>query len=188
MPDVFYLQAANAAIPEDIRNEFQQDEHGHVLFFSKPPIAVQRPEHNTPPVQLSTKLRAARIRSRLEDEKHVKDVEPTMNGIERPVKRTKQSEVNGPRDTPLAATLDSWRDWLNQHQKGTNEIWKVNHGENWEQAKRADQSRLVERQAAAKAHQEELDAKAPSESRFLEETRLMFRGATIYKDDINPRY
>lgn len=33
--------AANATIPADIREQFQQDEHGRVLFFTAPPLDVK---------------------------------------------------------------------------------------------------------------------------------------------------
>lgn len=37
--EVFHLSdAANAAIPEDIRKQFHCDDHGRVLFFSTPPV------------------------------------------------------------------------------------------------------------------------------------------------------
>ncbi|KAJ5472482.1 hypothetical protein N7530_006483 [Penicillium desertorum] len=37
--EVFHLSdAANAAIPEDIRDQFHCDDHGRVLFFSAPPV------------------------------------------------------------------------------------------------------------------------------------------------------
>lgn len=37
--EVFHLSdAANAAIPEDIRTQFHCDDQGHVLFFSAPPV------------------------------------------------------------------------------------------------------------------------------------------------------
>ena len=38
--NVWHLpDAANASIPADIRNQFQQDAHGRVLFFTEPPVA-----------------------------------------------------------------------------------------------------------------------------------------------------
>ena len=187
MPDVFYLQAANAAIPEDIRNEFQRDEQGHVLFFSKPPIVVQRPELDTPPIQLSTKLRAARIRRRLEDEEQSGEAQAAINTVERPVKRNRPSE-EVPQRTQFAAALDRWRDWLHKHDSGTDEIWKLNYGERWQEAKVTELAGLRVRQGQARGHQEMLDQKAPSQSKVLEETRNMFRGPKFYKDDLNPRY
>lgn len=37
--EVFHLSdTANAAIPEDIRDQFHCDDQGHVLFFSTPPV------------------------------------------------------------------------------------------------------------------------------------------------------
>ena len=126
MPDVFYLQAANAAIPEDIRKEFQRDENGHVLFFPKPPISVQQPEHDYPPLHLSTKVRAARIRRRrrLEEEKK-KEIEAAEIGEERVAKRQKQTHGATPQ-VNVEKALTQWRDWIVQHQKGTDEIWKMN--------------------------------------------------------------
>ncbi|KAB8236731.1 putative RSC complex subunit (RSC1) [Aspergillus alliaceus] len=42
--EVFHLSdAANAAIPEDIREQFHCDNQGHVLFFSSPPLDIIPP-------------------------------------------------------------------------------------------------------------------------------------------------
>lgn len=42
--EVFHLSdAANAAIPEDIREQFHCDSQGHVLFFSSPPLDIIPP-------------------------------------------------------------------------------------------------------------------------------------------------
>lgn len=39
--EVFHLsEAANAAIPADVRSEFHCDDRGHVLFFSTPPMDI----------------------------------------------------------------------------------------------------------------------------------------------------
>lgn len=187
MPDVFYLQAANNAIPEDIRNEFQRDEQGRVLFFTKPPISVQRPENDEPPVQLSTKARAAIIRRRLENEK-AKEIVLVDRTKERPSKRRKQMNEEPSHPHHLATALDDWRNWLKQYQRGTNEIWKLNYGEDWQKVGRVEMEALKARQLVAKAQREVLEAKAPSEKKFNEETRKMFKGPAVYKDDVNPRY
>ena len=40
--EVWHLpDPANASIPEDIRKQFQCDEHGRVLFFTAPPLATE---------------------------------------------------------------------------------------------------------------------------------------------------
>lgn len=186
MPDVFYLHAANAAIPEDIRKEFQRDEQGHVLFFSKPPISVQRPQPDVPPMQLSTKVRATKIRRRLEEK--AKEIETAYQAQERPAKRSKTAAETHAQQPGLEKALEQWRDWLDQYQKGTNEIWKLNHGDGWKDAKKIGMDRLKTRQAEAKSLQKVLDAKAPSHQRLLEKTRRMLQPLDVYKDDINPRY
>ena len=188
MPDVFYLQAANAAIPEDIRKEFQRDENGHVLFFSKPPISVQQPEHDYPALQLSTKVRAARIRRRrrLEEEKK-KEIEAAEIGEKRVAKRQKQTHGATPQ-VDVEKVLIQWRDWIAQHQKGTDEIWKMNFGDKWEVAKQIDMKRLKVRQAEARAQGEVFQTKAPSATNLVEETRDILKPPRFYKDDVNPRY
>lgn len=42
--EVYHLsEAANAAIPQDIRNQFHCDDRGHILFFTAPPLDLIRP-------------------------------------------------------------------------------------------------------------------------------------------------
>jgi chromatin structure-remodeling complex subunit RSC1/2 len=68
--EVFHLSdAANAAIPEDIRQKFHCDDQGHVLFFSAPPVDYIPP--STQKLGHSLKYLAAKEehRSKVEERK-----------------------------------------------------------------------------------------------------------------------
>lgn len=42
--EVFHLaDAANSSIPPEIREQFHQDQHGHILFFTAPPVDAAPP-------------------------------------------------------------------------------------------------------------------------------------------------
>ncbi|KAI9830258.1 MAG: hypothetical protein M1819_005785 [Sarea resinae] len=85
--EMYHLSdAANQAIPEDIRNQFHQDEHGHVLFSDKPPLDVLKPVKEGmalghSPGYLAEKGR--RMRARLEGQKRRRAEEQSLREEER---------------------------------------------------------------------------------------------------------
>jgi len=54
--------AANQAIPPDVREQFQRDENGHVLFFSAPPLAILPSEKQGAGLGHSVKYLAAKLK------------------------------------------------------------------------------------------------------------------------------
>ena len=115
-----------------------------------------------------------------------------MDGSEaveqRVAKRQKQTSQGPSPQIDLHQALGKWKEWFVQHQKGTDEIWKVNYGDKWEAAKKVDMDRLRGGQAGAKIRQELLQAKIPSAGKLVEDTRNMLTAQRLYKEDIHPRY
>ena len=187
-PDVYYLQAANAAIPADIRNEFQQDRQGHVLFFPKPPISVQRPDSDVSRAQLPIRLRAALIRSR-RSRKELESARTSSNVPERPTKRRRESkEEKEEQAVDVEAMLRQCREWLKGQQNGTDEIWKVNYGDGWQKVRDLNAIRLEAIRSEARAHRRVIEAKLPSNEQLIRETYSMLAPQKVYKDEVNPRF
>ena len=113
--------------------------------------------------------------------------EADKTGEESIAKRQKQNKETMPQ-FDVDKALTQWHEWIVQHQKGTDEIWKMNYGDKWEVAKHIDTERLRARQAEARAQREVFQAKTPSAANLVEETRNILKRPRIYKDDVNPRY
>ena len=74
-PDVFVLRdTANTALPVHLRSQFPQDDHGHVLFFSRPPQDIQNAA-KTPLTHSEAFLEA-----KMEKEKKLGNHEGSLNG------------------------------------------------------------------------------------------------------------
>ncbi len=56
---------ANQLIPQDIRDQFQQDEHGHILFFTSPPVDTLPPVKPGSAIGHTAKYLAAKHRDKL---------------------------------------------------------------------------------------------------------------------------
>jgi len=94
---VFYLpDTANAAIPADIREQFQTDAHGRILFFTAPPIpdadeADEKKKLAHTPKYLAWKAR--QMREKLLKRKLNED-EPASAGAEKNVKAESPNGVD----------------------------------------------------------------------------------------------
>lgn len=149
--EVFHLSdAANAAIPADIRQQFHCDERGHVLFFSAPPLDIiipARPELAHSLRYLARKEErqkhvAERKRKREEEEKQRADEE----------KRQRASE-----ETALEARVEALAPraiecMVKQVVTGTDELYKMFYHDQADSARTADfksrESRILADQLA----------------------------------------
>ena len=175
--------SANAAIPADIREQFQQDEQGRVLFFTKPPLDVL-PPGDGPPIH-SLKYVAAKIRRNIElkrkreaeegHEKHADEAEQKRIKAEQVAEVTKNT-----RKLEEKAVLA----WIKQMDEGTDAIYKAEYGDMWQEAKRIETNRLTIRQAEARHEKEELQE---SERKRKESQKIPIRSDGPFLDDIDPR-
>lgn len=139
--EVFHLSdAANTAIPEDIREQFHCDDQGHVLFFSSPPLDI------VPSVQQrlghSLKYLAAKEeRRKLVEQKKRKETSG-REGLEKNAKRQRADN-----EMALAAKVEDLTTlaigtMTSQIELGTDAIYKLLYPNQAEQAKAAaNQSR-----------------------------------------------
>jgi chromatin structure-remodeling complex subunit RSC1/2 len=103
--EVFHLpDAANAAIPEDIRNQFQSDSHSRVLFFTTPPVPKEagRKRLAHTPRYLAWKAKEAEAQKALKRKSEEREDEQAgagadMDGV---------AEVNGTNGTKRVKTDD----------------------------------------------------------------------------------
>ena len=186
-PEVFMLDhAPNAAIPEAIRKQFQQNEDGRVLFFSTPPQERHQLLQSGAAIGHSARYMATKLRRQLLEKKR-KAEEGEKSSEDVNGKRTKM-EADGQKmqKTVKQMTDDALQALIKQMDEGTDQIWKNMYGSEWEAGKTLEAQHLHERQARAAAAEAEL---AESRRKRAERERIpMKRDIGLYLDDYDPRY
>ena len=148
---------ANATIPVDIRAQFHHDEYGRIIFYTSPPLDADRLPEEKKFLGHSLRYLADRARSKEADEKKRKarEIELENEAIERS-KRIKADE-DSQKQWILDQKVKALKAWSEDTEKGTDELYKKLHGENWQEMRAADVARLVAQQEAAVSKQNELD-------------------------------
>ncbi|KAJ5162435.1 Bromodomain [Penicillium capsulatum] len=177
--EVFHLSdAANLAIPADIREQFHCDDRGHVLFFSNPPLDV------IPPMQpkLSHSLKylaskedhqkkvAERKRKKAEDQQQRDD----------DAKRRRADE-----ETALAARIEGLvppavERMVHQVIAGTDQLYKEIYHENADQAKAADTKAREQRVLADRLARQQT---AHIQAQSANEGFVSLKGSALYLSD-----
>ena len=184
--EVYHLpESANAAIPLDIREQFQRDDKGNILFFTTPPIDVLPPVNEGSAVGHTAKYLANKIRRKmaLKEQRKAAGL-PEIE--EAPVtKKVKITSI-----APAQQTVEDLRDkglklLINQMNQGTEQIYRDIYGLQWEEGMKYEQEKLMIAQDEAGSRREELEA---SERRRTEQDRLLLEDKGLYLDDYDPRY
>ncbi|KAL9000599.1 MAG: hypothetical protein Q9169_000892 [Polycauliona sp. 2 TL-2023] len=183
--EVFRLsEQANAQIPEKIRQQYQQDEHGNVLFFTAPPVDVLPPTKEGSAMGHTARYLAERLRQKIAmKEKRAADGLP--DGFEEPEpKKTKPGF-----DEHLTMQIQTLRNealqvMIDQMQDGTETIYRNVYGSQQEQGAEFEKARTAKHQAEAR---ERLAATADLMRKKESETVCM-TGTGVYLDDLDPRY
>jgi chromatin structure-remodeling complex subunit RSC1/2 len=130
--EVWHLpDPANASIPEDIRRQFQCDEHGRVLFFTAPPLVTSASEKKGP-AHTAKYLAYKAKREEMLKEKRKRDT-GDFGAAAEARKRAKSEEVLGANrqlDAAKKAALEKMEDLLVD---ATIEDYKNVYGSDWKQ-------------------------------------------------------
>lgn len=179
--EVFHLSdAANAAIPADIREQFHCDDYGHVLFFSSPPLDI------TPSVQQklghSLKYLAAKEERRKLVEAQKRKEREEQEEREKSAKRQRADE-----ETALAARVEALTSkavdvMTNQVMKGTDTIYEILYHDNAPKAKEADAKAREQRLLAEKAARR-ITAQIQAQSEKASFVSL--KGSALYMDEVD---
>jgi chromatin structure-remodeling complex subunit RSC1/2 len=151
-------ETANSAIPADVRNQFQKDDYGKILFFTAPPLNVSPVPEKVQVLGHSLRYLADKARNKEADEqkRKARAARLEQEATER-VKRMKVEE-----DSMKQFILDQkakvLKKWADDMDRGTDELYKHLHGENWEETRKEDLARLITRQELALKEQKELEA------------------------------
>ena len=177
--EVFHLSdAANLAIPEDIRQQFHCDERGHVLFFSAPPLDIIEPIQ--PKLAHSLKYLARK-------EERQKIVTERKRKREEEVKQRSEEEKRRRADeeTELAARVEALAPkaigcMVKQIVAGTEELYKLFHQNHADSARAADMKARERRILADRlAHQQTEQIQAQSKK----EDFVNLKGSALYLGD-----
>lgn len=189
--EVFHLSdSANAAIPADIREQFQTDEQGRVLFFTKPPLDVLPPTKNGGPPMHSLKYLAAKLRrqkaerEKLEASMKLPLDEQKRNSEENHRKRIKLEEEKVAKDLQALEekSMLALAKWLDQ---GTDAIYKHEWGALWQEAKRLDGINMGMAQAEEQEKQRRVEENA-KKRKAKDIIPITNKGPFL--DDFDPRY
>jgi len=149
--EVFHLtDSANNAIPQDIRDQFQQDENGHVLFFTAPPLDASRIPEPLSKLGHSVKYLAkkARMKEEVERKRRERD-ELRAAEMETTQKRAREDEVIQ-QESVKKLRLQAVEALGRSLDAGTRLVYQGIHGDEWEAAMEAEQLRLHSIQDAEK--------------------------------------
>ncbi|KAL8732176.1 MAG: hypothetical protein Q9166_002923 [cf. Caloplaca sp. 2 TL-2023] len=184
--EVFRLsEQANAQIPEEIRQQYQQDEHGNVLFFTAPPVDILPPTKEGSAVGHTARYLAEKLRRKIALKEKMKAEGLPEDYEEPPPKRIKSAfdedlagQIHGLRDEALRVLID-------QMQAGTEAIYKSIYGPEWQEGARFETARTGKNQAEAR---ERMAAVAELKRKKEESESVPLTGTGIYLDDFDPRY
>ena len=184
--EVYHLpESANAAIPLDIREQFQRDDKGNILFFTTPPVDVLPAVNEGSAVGHTAKYLANKIRRKmaLKEQRKAAGLPETEDA---PVSKKVKITSNA----PAPQTVEDLRATglkllINQMNQGTEEIYRDIYGLQWEEGMKYEREKLMIAQDEAGLRRVELEA---SERRRTEQERMSLEDRGLYLDDYDPRY
>lgn len=184
--EVYHLSdTANASIPQNIQEQFQRDEQGHVLFFTAPPLDVLPPTKPGSAIGHTARYLAEKLRRKIAL-KEKRRAEGLPDEEEPAAKRPKlaisdpafQAQVGEMRDRALRILID-------QMEQGTKATYQSIYGDKWEEGMKYEQEKLAERQREHQLKQAQL---AESARKRKEKEQVSMTDSGVYLDDFDPRY
>lgn len=180
--EVFHLSdAANAAIPADIREQFHIDDRGHVLFFSSAPLDVA--SSNRQNLGHSLKYMAVKEERRERVEERKRKLAHEQEEREKTVKRMRADEESKLSSQVEALTKRAVQVTADRIVSGTRMLYEAIYLDQAENAKLSDVEAREHMIAADR------DLQAQTAQIQAESTKASFvnlRGNTMYMDDIDP--
>ncbi|PWY67577.1 RSC complex subunit [Aspergillus heteromorphus CBS 117.55] len=181
--EVFHLSdAANAAIPADIREQFHCDDHGRVLFFSCPPLDI------VPPVQQklghSLKYLAAKEERRKQAEAQKRKGSHEQEEREVAVKRQRADDATALAARVHVLTAKAVEALTCQVTDGTDKLYEMMYGDKAGDIRRVDTKARKQRILAGQVSEYET-------ARILAHSKqaafVSLKGSALYLDDAGPR-
>lgn len=138
--EVFHLnEAVHGPIPEEVRQQFQTDEHGRVLFFTAPPLDPLPPVQPGQALGHSLKFLAAKSRRQALIKRKHEDIQRLAEESARKARASEEAFLRNERDTLLKVGLERLSE---QMLDGTEAIYRSLYGDQWEEGMRSEMDRL----------------------------------------------
>lgn len=164
------LDQQNAAIPLDIRKQFQHDENGKVLFFTAPPLVTNPIPEQDPTFGHSLRYLADKARAmEAEGKKRKSPADEVTDEIHsaagEKLRRLKASNPHALRnmmEEKKAKFLWDNREkiimnWVEKFDEGTNDLYKHMFGEQWKEMREKKDQEIAVAQAKAFQDQKEIE-------------------------------
>lgn len=153
--EVFHLtDNQNTSIPQDIREQFQRDEFGHVLFFTAPPLDVSRIPERTAKLGHSLKYLAKKARNE-EALKLKRKERDELKAVEAENSRKRaRVEEQIQQESSMQLGLKALDVLSKNMELGTEKIYQDMYGDQWKEAKQAGEMHLLSIQEAEKTKAE----------------------------------
>lgn len=149
--------SANAAIPHEIRSQFQTDELGRVLFFTAPPIDTTSVPEDVQEFGHSLRYLADKARSKAADEKKRKTREIELEAeAAAKIKRMKE-DTEGQKQWLIDQKAKTLINWQSKMEEGSDKIWKEMYGDDWGDMRDRYLAKIATAQEGAHKQKKELE-------------------------------
>lgn len=146
--ETFHLQdSSNARVPPDIRQNFQCDEQGRLLFFSTPPLDIVSNEHQG--LGHSIRYLAAKEERKKRIAERKAALQRQQQEAEAAAKRQKTEDIANEQERIKNLEEEAWKLLTDRISQGTKDFYKIHYGDNAEAVMAHDSERLRQVQAAA---------------------------------------
>lgn len=195
--DVFVLpDHVNGSIPDEIRNQFPQDDQGRMLFFTKPPVdtrsALFGRSEGDKDKPLAHSARFQEVKAELQRRQREREEDFNMDDVKesQPVMGKSSGMLPWSSTKKVAPGLvKTITDWAEKLAETTKVEYQQKYGENWQEVCNADLLKQQDRkrkwvEAAEKKDGQQFSDRGTASYNF--KGRNPFAGR--YEDDYDPRY
>jgi chromatin structure-remodeling complex subunit RSC1/2 len=179
---VFHLsESANAAIPEDIREQFHCDDRGHVMFFSSPPLNIAPSSQQK--LGHSLKYLAAR-----EERRQRVDAQKRKQAEEQEEREASAKRIRADEETALAARVETLttkaiETMADQIVAGTSQFYETLYQGQAESTRQAD---LKARESRVLADRFPHEQTRQIQAHSTKPSFVSLKGNAMYMDEIDP--
>ena len=173
---------ANLAIPEEVREQFQQDEKGNILFFTAPPVDTLPAVRPGSAIGHTVEFLASSLPNRTAN-KQKRRTDTTLSIPNKKVKE--QPDDTNLRDRIEATKTEALDMLIERITHGTTQIYREIYGQNWEAGRDHELDLLRQSQAEVALR---LQAAEKRKHQRLARNQIATRPNQVFKDDWNPRY
>jgi chromatin structure-remodeling complex subunit RSC1/2 len=178
--EVYHLNdAANSAIPADIRSQFHCDAQGHVLFFSVPPLDLIPPSEQK--LSHSLKYLASKEERAKKVAERKRKLAEEQREREETAKRQRADEVTELARRIEALTPKAIESMVEQVVSGTDQFYKTLYDDQAESVRAADE-KVRESRIQADRASDQLIAQIQAQTK--DEGFVSLKGSAMYLGDI----